>query len=172
MAFTQFQLKQIAPTASNISLLLPLINSAMDKYSIDKKLRQSHFIAQILHESGALRYTEEIASGEAYENRLDLGNRVKGDGKKFKGRGLIQLTGRANYAAYGKYLGVDLESNPVLVATDYVADVAGWFWKKRNLNYYADFDDLKAVTKRINGGYNGLQDRQQYLNKAKSVLMI
>ena len=79
---------------------------------------------------------------------------------------------RANYAAYGKYLGVDLESNPVLVATDYVADVAGWFWKKRNLNYYADFDDLKAVTKRINGGYNGLQDRQQYLNKAKSVLMI
>lgn len=172
MAFTQFQLKQIAPTASNISLLLPLINSAMDKYSIDTKLRQSHFIAQILHESGALRYTEEIASGEAYENRLDLGNRVKGDGKKFKGRGLIQLTGRANYAAYGKYLGVDLESNPVLVATDYVADVAGWFWKKRNLNYYADFDDLKAVTKRINGGYNGLQDRQQYLNKAKSVLMI
>lgn len=174
MAFTAQQLKQIAPYAldNRIALMLPLINAAMEKYGIDTKLRQAHFIAQLLHESGALRYTEEIASGQAYEGRLDLGNRLPGDGVKFKGRGLIQLTGRANYAKYGKYVGEDLEVNPILVATKYVADVAGWYWLVRGINAAADFDDLRAVTKKVNGGFNGLADREKYLLQAKSVLGI
>lgn len=172
--FSPAQIKRIAPYAldNRIALLLPLINATMDKYGIDTNLRKCHFLAQILHESGSLKYTEEIASGEAYEGRLDLGNRIKGDGVKFKGRGLIQLTGRANYAKYGKYVGEDLEANPKLVATKYVADVAGWFWLTKNLNSFADFDDLRGVTKRINGGYNGLIDRERYLKLAKAELGI
>ncbi|MDH4062949.1 MAG: hypothetical protein OEW19_01015, partial [Acidobacteriota bacterium] len=89
-----------------------------------------------------------------------------------KGRGLIQLTGRANYTAYSKDTGIDYVSSPQKVATDpFVAtDVACWFWARNTLNALADRDDVKAVTKRINGGYNGLDDRVEYLGRAKAVL--
>lgn len=97
------------------------------KYQINTPLRKCHFLAQMLHESGSLRYSEEIASGKAYEGRLDLGNIIKGDGVRYKGRDGFMLTGRANYDLYGKILGVDLLSNPSLVATIYFIDVAGWF---------------------------------------------
>lgn len=104
------------------------------KYEINTPIRKCHFLAQMLHETGALRYREEIASGSNYEGRLDLGNIIKGDGVRFKGRGGFQLTGRANYRKYGKEIGVDLEGNPSLVATKYFVDVAGWFNSINGLN--------------------------------------
>lgn len=168
-------LKKIMPNATeaNCRKFIEPLNKAMVKYKINTDLRQCHFIAQLAHESGSFRYTEELASGEAYENRKDLGNTSPGDGKKFKGRGLIQLTGRSNYQKYGEYIGVDLTLNPEQVATDPIlgVDVAGWFWTIRKLNLLADKDDLKAITKKINGGYNGLADREKYYNLASANLL-
>lgn len=166
---TAIQLKSIAPfvTPARISKYLNALNMTMDKYEINTPLRKAHFLAQILHESGSLRYAEEIASGSAYEGRKDLGNTQPGDGIKFKGRGLMQLTGRANYSTYGKYIGVNLELYPELVATDYAVDVAGWFFSIKQLNALADKDDVTTITKRINGGLNGFADRKQFLERAK-----
>lgn len=171
---TEAQLKKIAPAATqaNIVKFTPLINATLQKYSINTHLRVAHFLAQVLHESGSLRYNEEIASGAKYEGRRDLGNVAPGDGVKFKGRGLIQLTGRANYKAYGVYLGEHLEKFPELVAGKYAADVAGWYWKTKNINELADKDDLQAVTKRVNGGLNGFNDRLSFLVRAKQVLSV
>jgi len=149
--------------------------SALPKYEINTPLRQAHFLAQVAHESGSLRYTEELAGGEAYEGRADLGNTQPGDGVKFKGRGLIQLTGRANYTAYGKAIGEDLTSgdNYKKLADDpaVAVDVSCWFWKTHKLSALADQDDVRAITKKINGGYNGLDDRMEYLERAKFFLL-
>lgn len=151
------------------------ITRIMANRGIDSALRQAHFLSQIGHESGELRFKAEIASGEAYEGRLDLGNIQPGDGRRYKGRGLIQLTGRANYAEYGKAIGREAEilQSPELIEQDpeLCVDVAGWFWTKRNLNLLADADDLTAITKRVNGGLNGLEDRRRLLNRAKSLLI-
>lgn len=148
------------------------IKTAMTKYGMTSPLQIAHFVAQIAHESASLLYTEELASGEAYEGRKDLGNTQEGDGRRYKGRGLIQLTGRANYAAYSKFTGVDYTAKPELLSTDplVAVDVSCWFWKDRGIDRLADADDVKAVTKRINGGYNGLDDRIQYLRRAKALL--
>jgi putative chitinase len=115
---------------------------------------------------------EELASGQAYEGRKDLGNIQPGDGKRFKGRGLIQLTGRSNYEQYSKDRGIDFIKNPELIATDpnNCVDVAGWYWNSRNLNKYADQDNVRKITKRINGGYNGLEDRIKKLEICKAIL--
>jgi putative chitinase len=146
----------------------------MTANDINTPLRQAHFIAQVGHESYDFRYSEEIASGTAYEGRKDLGNTTPGDGPKFKGRGLIQITGRANYTAYGQHKGRDFVTPPnyELIATDpeLGVDVACWFWTKHGLNELADADDIRAVTKVINGGYNGLADRQTRLDRAKCFL--
>lgn len=154
------QLGQIMPHASksNIRKYVEPLNKTMQNYEINTPLRQAHFIAQLAHESGSFRYSEEIASGNAYEGRRDIGNTQPGDGQKFKGRGLIQLTGRANYQDYGRSIGRNLLENPELVATDseLCVDVAGWYWMKREINLYADANDIKMVTRRINGGLNGL----------------
>ena len=155
-----------------LQAVLPGLNECMAKYEINTPLRACHFLAQILHESGRFVYFEEIASGKAYEGRKDLGNTQAGDGVKFKGRGVIQITGRANYASISKDLGVDFVANPPLLADKKWGVIsAGWFWNKRKLNIAADADDFIKVTKRINGGTNGLEDRRKYLNLAKSVLM-
>lgn len=151
------------------------IIDAMIEYDINTSLRQAHFLSQIGHESAELRYTEEIASGSAYEGRRDLGNTHTGDGMRFKGRGLIQLTGRANYTKYAKQQdNMSILSTPEVIATDpYLAvDVAGWFWNNRNLNSYADNDDVRKVTRRINGGYNGLNDRIRLLDRTKYLFSI
>jgi putative chitinase len=96
--------------------------------------------------------------------RINLGNTQKGDGYKFRGRGFLQLTGRANYEAYKKYSGLDVVSNPDLVATFAVGlDVAGWFWSKRGVNGLADKNDIVAVTKKVNGGQIGISKRKQFL---------
>ena len=169
---TKSDLKRIMPqaTASNINRFLDPLNQTMGKYEINTPIRIQSFLAQVAHESGQLYYVRELASGEAYEGRKDLGNIQPGDGVKFKGRGLIQITGRANYEALSKDLGVDFTSNPELLeGAVYAAESAGWFWKRNNLNAIAE-TDFKLLTKRINGGYNGLADRMEFFNNAKEVI--
>jgi len=169
-------LRGIMPAAdpARVERYLPHLLADMAARHIATKLRQAHFIAQLAHESGAFRYAAELADGSAYEGRADLGNTQKDDGPRFKGRGLIQLTGRANYAAYGAAIGRDLLTDPSPVANDpaLAVDVACWFWETRGLNALADADDVERVTKRINGGLNGLSDRQAYLRRAKFFLVV
>jgi putative chitinase len=139
--------------------------------SLNTTDRQAHFLAQLAHESDHFKTTEEYATGAAYEGRRDLGNTQPGDGKRFKGRGLIQLTGRANYAAASKALGEDYVGNPELVERfPAAAIVSGWFWDSHELNRHADNDDILAVTKAINGGTNGLDSRVAHLDSAKAAL--
>lgn len=139
---------------------------------LDAPLRMAHFMAQVAHESGGFRWMEEIASGQAYEGRADLGNGAPGDGKRFKGRGPIQLTGRANYRLFGRTVGIDFENNPEIVALPSIGLlVACQFWQMRGLNELADADDLMAITRRVNGGTNGLEQRKAYLAKAKGLLL-
>jgi putative chitinase len=161
-------------TDANIGKYAAALFAKMPARDISPPLRQAHFLAQVGHESGELRYGEEIASGDAYENRRDLGNTQPGDGRRFKGRGLMQLTGRANYAKYGQAIGQDLVTNEhwKQVADDpnLAVDVACWYWETRNLNQYADQDDITTITRRINGGLNGLEDRQRLLTRAKFFL--
>ncbi len=134
-------------------------------------LRLAHFMAQLVHESGGFRYMEEIASGSAYEGRKDLGNTVPGDGKRFKGRGPIQITGRANYRRYGQRIGIDIENHPEIAAVPSIGlHLALEYWKTNGLNTLADADNVLGITKLINGGTNGLEDRKQHLVKAKGLL--
>lgn len=143
-------------------------NVHLETYSIKTQLRFCHFLAQLAHESGNFRYMEEIASGAAYEGRKDLGNTQTGDGKLFKGRGPIQLTGRANYRRYGQQIGIDFENNPEIVAIPSVGLlVACKFWSENNLNVFADYDDVTTITRRINGGLNGFDDRKNKLSMIK-----
>jgi len=162
-------------TAAQIARFHAPLLATMATAQINTPLRQAHFLAQVGHESGELRYTEELASGAAYEGRKDLGNTQPGDGKRFKGRGLIQLTGRANYTAFGASIAQDLctGDTPTRVSTDPALCVAAatWFWTTHSLNALADRDDLQAITRTINGGTNGLQDRQRLLDRAKQLLL-
>ena len=147
------------------------LTKAMDEFSISTPKRQAAFLAQVCHESGSLRYTEEIASGSAYEGRVDLGNTQAGDGIKYKGRGLIQLTGRANYIRCGDALGINLVESPSRLAEVALAcQSAGWFWWSNRLNEEADRDRFGMLTKLINGGYNGLDDRILHWLRARKVL--
>lgn len=149
------------------------ISDAMDACDINTPMRQAHFLAQIGHESGRLQFVRELATGDAYEGRKDLGNTQPGDGRRFKGRGLIQITGRFNYQHYGDLLGIDLLDNPALLEVPpYAAQSAALFWQNHGLNELADNDDLLHITRKINGGTNGLQDRQDLLTSAKQVLGI
>lgn len=170
---TDDELRQIMPNcaAAKRADYLPYIQQAMQEFQITSYLREAAFLAQLAHESGELRYMEELASGAAYEGRKDLGNTQPGDGKLYKGRGPIQLTGRANYKKYGDLLGLDLINDPTIAATKEVGfRIAGQFWSLNGLNQLADQQDFKQITKRINGGYNGLDDRTKYYNRAKQVL--
>jgi putative chitinase len=139
---------------------------------MDTPLRLAHFMAQLTHESGGFRYMEEIASGQAYEGRENLGNTQPGDGKRYKGRGPIQLTGRKNYRDYGRALGFDFESHPEMVAFPSVGLlVACAYWNANRLNTFADSDDIETITRRINGGRNGIEDRKKHLKHAKDLLL-
>lgn len=168
---TREQLLSICPSVHHIDTYLPVLNKYMDQYAITGRLRASAFIAQVLHESGAFYYTEEIASGKAYEGRIELGNTSKGDGVKYKGRGFIQITGKSNYAKLSNYLGFDFVSHPEqLSKSPYCVQSACWFWATKGLNGLADKGDFKKITLRVNGGYNGYQERLKYYNKALEVL--
>ena len=172
MTITKEQLIRIMPHAkSRADQYINYINGYAKDFGITTPLRMAHYLAQIAHESGELRYTQEIASGKEYEGRKDLGNTQKGDGVRFKGRGLIQITGRANYQAYAAFCGFDVVSNPELLERPLGAVRSSmWFWQKHGLNALADKDKVRAITRRINGGYNGLEDRELYLARAKSTL--
>ena len=156
---TREQIKAIMPYAKdkNIDKYLPHLNDTMMSFSIDTPLRQAHFLAQIAHESGSLQYVREITSGESY-----------------KGRGLTQLTGRSNYEKFPQSVPeADIVEHPErLEEPNLACYVAGWFWDQHKLNEVADRDDIVQVTKVINGGKNGLQERMNFLNRAKLVLKI
>ncbi len=152
---------------------LPYINCYAKEFGINTSLRWAHYLAQIAHESAELKYTKEIASGKAYEGRKDLGNTQKGDGVKYKGRGLIQITGRANYTKYKRYCGYDVVSRPELLEQPLGAVRSSmWYWSTHGLNELADADNLLKITRIINGGTNGLTSRKSYLVKAKRALNI
>ena len=147
------------------------------EFGVTTPLRAAHFIGQVLHESGCLRYTEEIASGKAYEWRQDLGNVYKGDGVRFKGRGYIQLTGRTNYVNFNASdcCTEDVVAHPEKVAKFPLNQIASmWFWERNGLSAIADQDNgqntaevCKKVTKRVNGGLNGYSERFYYLRRFK-----
>lgn len=168
------ELLRIMPAAGvRAELYAPYLDETMRQFQINTPERKAAFLAQVCHESGSLRYTEEIASGDAYERRTDLGNDRPGDGRKYKGRGLLQLTGRANYRAAGAALNMDLESNPSLLAGLAPACLAsGWWWREHGCNELADKDAFGALTKKINGGHNGLDDRIKHWLRARKVLGI
>ena len=152
-------------TSTAAAAWLPAIQAACDKYQINTRLRIAAFLAQIGHESGHLVYVREIwgptAQQLGYQGRTDLGNTQPGDGFLFRGRGLIQVTGRANYAAMGQALGLPLLAHPELLEQPANAAMsAGQFWSSRGLNALADASDFLTITRRINGGTNGLADRQ------------
>lgn len=170
---TLAQAKGIMPRQqeSKLAQYLPFINSAMHEFEINTPDRAAAFLAQLAHESGELRYMEEIADGHAYEGRKDLGNVNPGDGKRYKGRGPIQLTGRINYKTFGGMLGLDLENNPQIAATPEVGfRIAACFWKTHGLNELADLGSFKDITRKINGGFNGLEERTKYYELAKKIL--
>jgi putative chitinase len=169
------QLTEIASYAdpAQVERLYPYILRTLAEFELTTPLRQAHFLAQLCHESGSFNYLEELASGEDYEGRDDLGNVQEGDGVRFKGRGLIQITGRTNYGDCGEALGVDLIAKPERLAEpDLACRSAGWFWNTRNLSAFADRDDVDTITYRINGGYNGYDERVEFLHSAKSILEI
>lgn len=170
---TKQLLEQIAPNSDDkiIADLEKYFNQHMAEYKVNTYLRVCHFIAQCAHESASFRTLEEFASGSAYEGRRDLGNTQPGDGRRYKGRGIIQLTGRANYRTFGRSIGVDLENNPELAKMPEVSVLTALeYWKSRDLNTFADRDDITTITRRINGGLNGFDDRKKYLERAKRVL--
>jgi putative chitinase len=166
------ELKKIMPYAGRrAEFYIDHLNSAMDEFGIDTPQRQAAFLAQIAHESGSLNYVKELASGKDYEGRKDLGNVESGDGVRFKGRGLIQITGRDNYRACGQVLDLPLIDNPELLETpENACRSAGWFWQSRGLNELADKGDFLLITKRVNGGTNGYKDRLAYYERAQEVL--
>lgn len=176
MPITEQQLLQILPNAGRqAGVFVPALNAAMNRYAIVGSLRAAAFIAQIGHESGQFRWLREIwgptAQQAGYEGRADLGNTVKGDGSKYRGRGLIQITGRANYFACGEALGLDLINKPELLELpQHAAMSAAWFWSTRGLNTLADQKDFAKVTRRINGGLNGQAERKALYDKAMEVL--
>ncbi|KAF1009503.1 MAG: hypothetical protein GAK28_00141 [Luteibacter sp.] len=160
---------------------LPL-TAAMDEFAINTPARQADFIAQVGHESMGFARTREIwnptqvPAQARYEGRADLGNTQPGDGMRFMGRGLIMVTGRANYAALSKAVGVDFVKNSQLLERDdYAAIAAGWFWSLKGLNTYADKGDFLTESIRINGKNanglpNGWDDRQRRRTVARAAL--
>lgn len=189
MDISAVKLKQIMPNAlKNVGrnphfsgytfeqIFLYILRYAQE-FDINTPLRWAHYLAQIAHESAELRYSEEIASGKAYDTgklAIKLGNtpEADGDGQKYKGRGLIQVTGRNNYEMYKQYCGYDVVRQPELLAKPVGAIRSSmWFWKSKGLNELADRDEFTAITKRINGGTNGIEDRRKYLARAKKVLI-
>lgn len=152
-----------------------IIEDAMSAFDINTPKRQAAFLAQVGHESGGLHWLRELwgptPAQIRYEGRADLGNTQPGDGFKYRGRGLIQITGRANYSEAGKALGLPLIDFPVLLENpEFAAKSAAWFWKSRGLNELADIDKFERITRRINGGLNGQAERLALYQKAQEAI--
>ncbi|UVJ45555.1 glycoside hydrolase family 19 protein [Pseudomonas sp. LS1212] len=182
MSITAQQLLQILPHAGrNAGVFVPGLNAAMGKYAIITRLRMAAFIAQIGHESGQFLYVRELG-GSAYLAKYDTGRLAQrlgntpeadGDGQKYRGRGLIQVTGRANYQACSEALFSDsrlLNTPELLEQPVYASMSAGWYWQSKGLNTLADKGDFREITRRINGGFNGMTDRQALYDRALEVL--
>jgi predicted chitinase len=196
-------LKEMGVSDGDADQYIHHLEEALPKYGIaESRLRLAHFFAQVLHESGCMRFdmenlnyssdalrkvfgkyftTKEQADAYArnpqkianrvYANRMGNGDEASGDGWRYRGRGLIQLTGRSNYAAFAEWIGdAGVMDEPDLVATEYAVHSAVFFWDRNNLNRLADQDDVVGLTKRINGGVNGLAHRRELLNKANGLL--
>lgn len=194
MKLTKLQLKEIAPGTNHFALdtYPALLSDAMPRWEINTPQRVQAFLAQLAHESGSFKYVREIASGNAYEGRRDLGNIFPGDGKRFKGRGLIQCTGRTNYQECSLALFGDnrLLLNPDILATPtYAVESACWFWKTKGLNEIADkpedwekvivredgstkrYSKIQWITRKINGGLNGINEREEMYERAKKAIV-
>jgi len=182
MVPTSAQLEAIAgfnTNDSNVASVVVALERYGKTFGLDLPHRLAHFLAQLSHESGGFKYDQEIASGAAYEGRKDLGNVQPGDGKRFKGRTGMQITGRANYREFTvwcrKNIGgtvPDFEQNPELVNTDpWEGLVPIWYWSTRKLNALADENNIEQITKKINGGRNGLEDRLTRYTRAGLVLL-
>ena len=178
---TAEQLRAIMPSANahTVDTYLPHLNAVLVEFGINKPVRIAVFVAQIAHETGQLHWLCEVWGPTKAQLRYDppsnlaksLGNTKPGDGKKYQGRGALQITGKYNYRSYGKWLKIPLEEQPELAELpEYAFLIAGTFWHQNDLNTLADDGDFKGITKRINGGYNGLAEREQYYTKAKQVL--
>lgn len=177
------QLVEIMPyAAKKASILIDHLNAAMEEFDINTPARQAAFLAQLGHESGQFRYMEELADGSAYDNRKDLGNtkpeaiRIAAKygttpGKFYKGHGPIQITGYSNHLEMMLALEIDCVEQPRLLCEPKDGcRSAAYFWKSRGLNELADKGDQRQICKRINGGTNGLKDRQELYEHAKKVL--
>lgn len=171
--------KLMAATGANIinaTKFADIIDAVLAEYEINTGKRISAFLAQVGHESGNLRYLREIwgptDAQDRYEGRKDLGNLQAGDGKRFMGRGLLQTTGRTNYTKLSNALGIDFVTKPEDLEVPINAlKSACYFWKSNNLNQFADSGDFKTLTKRINGGYNGLAERTALYEKASKIFV-
>jgi putative chitinase len=173
VTITPEMLKRIAPNArpALVDKLAPILTRKLPLYQITSINNVAHFLAHAAHETDNFRVLEEYASGRRYEGRVDLGNVEHGDGVRFKGRGIFQLTGRANYRRFGERLGLDLVNKPELAADPEVCvDIACLYWNDRRMGAKADRDDIVATTKAINGGLNGFEDRKRKLAAAKKEL--
>ncbi|ACK68595.1 conserved hypothetical protein [Gloeothece citriformis PCC 7424] len=148
------------------------LNECLDRFEINTFPRMTHFLSQTAHESGGLKWMKELASGTAYNGRRDLGNIYSGDGPRFKGAGVIQLTGRANYQAFANFI----KDSRVMEGVNYVSVAypftsAGFWWHNNKMNALCDRRaTVEEVTRRVNGGYNGLADRKKYYARAVEVL--
>ncbi len=180
MSITQQQLQQILPNAGQTAgVFVPVLNTAMVRFQIIGTKRIAAFIAQIGHESGQFRFVRELGNDQ-YLSKYDTGSLAKrlgntpeadGDGQKYRGRGLIQITGRANYMLCGEALALDLINQPELLEKPQHACMsAAWFWASRGLNTLADAGQFDTITRRINGGQNGAADRQALYARALKVL--
>ena len=186
MALSSQQLVLISPyTKSHVDAFIAPLNASMVEFEINTRLRVCAFIAQILHESGSLQYVKELASGDAYTNRKDLGNTSStaieeakqlntSSGTLFKGRGLIQITGYTNYVAVMMALNIDCVQHPELLEQPINAcRSAAWWWKAHGLNELADigtYDSFTKITKKINGGVAGLTERQALYRQALATI--
>jgi putative chitinase len=168
------QLRAIMPKldAGRAESLQKPLSDAMKEFGINTPKRRAAFLAQVAQESHEMRHFEEMFSNlDAYENRADLGNGKSGDGKVYKGRGPLMLTGKANYKAAGQALKLDLVTHPEMVAQPEIGcRAAAWYWKYQGLNELADRGDIRGITQHIHGDFNGLDARQRYYKQAKQVL--
>lgn len=202
MRVTKTLLSKMQVGEAAIAAHLEALRSWLPAYEIDSPLRIAHFLAQVLHESGRLVHLEENLryssarllevfpkyftpakarayayqprriGSRVYANRLGNRNEASGDGYRFRGRGLIQITGRAHYRAFSEFVGVNVERSPALVATRFPVASAVYFWDQRALNLLADRDDLRAVTRQVNGALGGLAERRALLTQLKRHLRL
>lgn len=177
MVINQANLKRAVPEVykKRIDEFVASFNMWAVHFGITTPLRVAHYLAQTFHESGNLRYVEEIASGAAYDTgakAIALGNTPEkdGDGQKYKGRGYLQITGHDNYVKFyqSEWCTEDVVNHPEKVAQFPLNQIASmWFWQTHDLNKWADADDADKITKIINGGTNGLANRKFLLRRFK-----